>query len=542
MSDVVRLVCETEKSATLEMKRVGPGGESEAALLFFESGELVHAQAEGHQGKPAFYRVLGWETGDFSIVFQDIAGERTIERELNKLFLDGFLLVKAKVAWSAGLSSFESVLSVDVAKLTSSLGELPDSANAILRVVNGDKTIAELSKEVELADSEFIGLVDALLKSGVLLVEVSKKPSRRTRAETTPVFGKRRRGNTAKNFPSPPRPDSSNDELASEENTEAEAANRIEVETLPEGEAEDGARVRRATPAWTGGVLGEQGEERSSEVTDAGRLAPVIRLRTSTSRAPMADTLPPPVAPVPAAANFDSFGGVSSGGAARAALTGETSGEELADHPVDESSGRKVLPSHSALMEMEEVLANVSSEKEVEEAPLALIARANDPSVDRPLLDDVVSGDTTVRKTGKSRYWPLATAAAVLLAAGLGLTALAVPNPQPTEVGQVEKAMANGELSRALRLLDGVGEDSSKSLSLRVELLYQLGEQDAALEAAEGLLESYPAASRGWLTKGLIYFERGQKLRAAAALRRYLVLKPEAPNSSDVRALLKTLE
>lgn len=62
------------------------GGRS--GRLYFEEGEIVHADAEGVVGEPALRVILGWPEGTFELAPNTATLERSIQKSLSHLLLD----------------------------------------------------------------------------------------------------------------------------------------------------------------------------------------------------------------------------------------------------------------------------------------------------------------------------------------------------------------------------------------------------------------------------------------------------------------------
>lgn len=526
VSDIVRLLSTQSRPAIIEVRRTVPdSAKIESGVLYVGKHGLRHVQVEDHLGRVGFYRAMSWTEGEYKVSFEDFSCPDTIDYDLDILLLEGLLLIDAGVVWSEELSSFRAPLSINLDSLGGRLGDLPDSANSILRFVDGRRTIGEISDLVELADSEYICLINSLLTSGVLVREEVRQEKKDL---VEPTFGTRRRGNTEKNFPTPLVP----------RKTESTVGNETVGKPASRG---DGRRADRSTPVWEGPLKRPQGQSKIPASIKKTKQENVSRKKISGAgkRSP-SETLPPSAEPtLPAKGSYDApesspEGSVSQGKVERRASKDTKGGQGTRLSRRESSSG----------------YGNLGTE----ESPLSLIARANAPADDRlsPVGEDSAKADEAGEvpkalagpkgRKEKRGNWSLATAAAVLLAGALGLTALAIPSSRPPELVDVEEAISQGDPEKALALLSRISEPTVRGRNLKVELLYQVGEEEQALEMADQVLEQYPASSRAWLTKGLIFFGRGQKLRASAALRRYLVLEPNAANTHDVRILLESFE
>ena len=62
--------------------------EGREAVVFFQQGEVIHAEAGGVRGEAAVQAILGWPTGSFRAHANVGTLARTIEKRLDHLLLD----------------------------------------------------------------------------------------------------------------------------------------------------------------------------------------------------------------------------------------------------------------------------------------------------------------------------------------------------------------------------------------------------------------------------------------------------------------------
>lgn len=56
--------------------------------VYFDEGEIVHAEAAGHTGEAAMCTMVGWPKGRFELAAHTAAPQRTIHKSFNHLMLD----------------------------------------------------------------------------------------------------------------------------------------------------------------------------------------------------------------------------------------------------------------------------------------------------------------------------------------------------------------------------------------------------------------------------------------------------------------------
>ncbi len=84
LTNLVQLNCQAGISGRLTL-RYG----SQTAEVYFGQGSIVHAVLGDLEGKAAFYKVLGWETGEFELDQGPTSPAKTITDHWSDLLLDG---------------------------------------------------------------------------------------------------------------------------------------------------------------------------------------------------------------------------------------------------------------------------------------------------------------------------------------------------------------------------------------------------------------------------------------------------------------------
>ncbi len=84
LTSLITILCNEGRQAGLDIRY-----QAQQATLFFEKGEIIHAELNGFQGEEAIYEVLTWEEGDFALTMGRISPEQTINTSWTKLLLEG---------------------------------------------------------------------------------------------------------------------------------------------------------------------------------------------------------------------------------------------------------------------------------------------------------------------------------------------------------------------------------------------------------------------------------------------------------------------
>ncbi|HOS78803.1 MAG TPA: DUF4388 domain-containing protein [Anaerolineae bacterium] len=85
LSDLIQLHCQAGSTARLTIQKAS----GESGRLYFEGGEIVHAEGEGLQGSEAVYALLTWQEGSFEVDQNTAAPTRTIRMPWSAVLMEG---------------------------------------------------------------------------------------------------------------------------------------------------------------------------------------------------------------------------------------------------------------------------------------------------------------------------------------------------------------------------------------------------------------------------------------------------------------------
>lgn len=156
-----------------------------AAELFFEEGNLLHASAHEVVGDQAIMELVTWETGKFFFYRDEATNQRTVNRRLDAILMEGItLLDQSKWLMNNGVT-MESYLDKKSANLSE--GDFDKAvkegtpADAQLQkdfyiLLDGCTSLFDLLRRKPMVKKDWVGIVFNLVNCG--LVNVSKKPTR----------------------------------------------------------------------------------------------------------------------------------------------------------------------------------------------------------------------------------------------------------------------------------------------------------------------------------------------------------------------------
>ena len=96
LASIVQINCEERNQARLSLNYQGKTGE-----IYFDSGEMIHAETADLIGEEALYTLLGWEDGSFKLKMGAAPSFKTINKNWSGLLLEGMRRIDESTAgWS----------------------------------------------------------------------------------------------------------------------------------------------------------------------------------------------------------------------------------------------------------------------------------------------------------------------------------------------------------------------------------------------------------------------------------------------------------
>ena len=117
------------------------------ALVWLRDGHIVDCELGAVSGEAAFYRLLRWAEGEFSVDFDPVRREARIGGTNQRLIAEGTRRADELARVLGKLPTREAVLQIDYRQLSDRLAEIPDDVNGVLKLVDGRRTVAEIIDE-----------------------------------------------------------------------------------------------------------------------------------------------------------------------------------------------------------------------------------------------------------------------------------------------------------------------------------------------------------------------------------------------------------
>ncbi|HEU5057074.1 MAG TPA: DUF4388 domain-containing protein, partial [Kofleriaceae bacterium] len=138
-------------------------------LRFFE-GEVTSAQAGLLHGLAAFHQLLLWTEGRFELRPEDVVRRRQIPLEPPELFADAERFLAEMIA-VAGQLSPAAIYERDDKQIARMSGTVPDAVDAVLRLFDGQRTVADVVEDSSFRVFETLRLGNRLCELGLIVLK-----------------------------------------------------------------------------------------------------------------------------------------------------------------------------------------------------------------------------------------------------------------------------------------------------------------------------------------------------------------------------------
>ena len=173
VADLLQTLEVGRKSGTLKIE----ASDGRIATLWLQEGAVIDAAAGRRRGAAAFYWLLRWREGRFAIQFGPVDRPPHIEGPTQRLLMEGMRRLDEWVHARELLPSGDSVLQVDYLLLSERIADIPDEVNAVLKLVDGRRTLAQILDETDEDELVAVSELDRLLREEVVRVRaVTEQP------------------------------------------------------------------------------------------------------------------------------------------------------------------------------------------------------------------------------------------------------------------------------------------------------------------------------------------------------------------------------
>ncbi len=173
--DLMQTIEISRKSGVLEVHSGQRTG-----LMTFRDGQILDAELGSLHGERALYRVLLFSEGDFEIDFRPVKTEQQIRIPTQGLLMEGMRRLDEWGRLLEQIPPISSVMEINDEELSQRLAELPDEINAVLKGIDGQRSIEEV---IDLVDGDDLNTLSTLSK---LFFEGVIQPTGRSRTLRPP--------------------------------------------------------------------------------------------------------------------------------------------------------------------------------------------------------------------------------------------------------------------------------------------------------------------------------------------------------------------
>jgi CheY-like chemotaxis protein/predicted regulator of Ras-like GTPase activity (Roadblock/LC7/MglB family) len=175
LASIIQINCEERNQAQLILNLQGEEG-----IIYFNEGEMIHAEAGDLSGDEAIYTLLSWESGSFRLKMDAEPPERTIHKGWSALLLEGMRRIDETTAgwspeWEEEVDQPDTVPEDHIQeRKVKALSNIRDVQSVVILGLDGIVIAQEKSKdpEVEGVLGEFIQdkaeLINGFLDGGGL--------------------------------------------------------------------------------------------------------------------------------------------------------------------------------------------------------------------------------------------------------------------------------------------------------------------------------------------------------------------------------------
>jgi CheY-like chemotaxis protein len=153
----------------------------------FREGKVCDARIRRLTGERAFYRMLVWNEGVFSMEFGPHDDADVIELSTQGLLMEGMRRVDEWGRLMEQLPPLEHRFEIDYGELVDRLAEVPDEVNALLRLFDGRRTLLEVVDETDFGDLEALEIASKLYFEGLIVDVADREPPAEPGDTTTRV-------------------------------------------------------------------------------------------------------------------------------------------------------------------------------------------------------------------------------------------------------------------------------------------------------------------------------------------------------------------
>jgi hypothetical protein len=167
LNDIFQLIHMGGKDGALHLT-----GKNSTGVIFFEHGNIKHAETNEHTGTEAINVFLKWDTGTFEFIAGESTDKVTINLPVHNVILEAARQIDEWKKMEDVIPSVEVVVDFEEEPDISDIELRPMEWKA-LSIINGEKSIKEIADELKMKTFDLAKVLYGLVQSG--LIRVKKK-------------------------------------------------------------------------------------------------------------------------------------------------------------------------------------------------------------------------------------------------------------------------------------------------------------------------------------------------------------------------------
>lgn len=165
LADIMQLVANARKSGRLSISK----GAGNPGLIYFKTGEIIHAEIDKFKGEDAFFTLIAWGSGEFALEEGDFPSENTISRSVTSLLMeaarriDEWKLLRKKIGSIDAVPEFNEIDRQERRKISLSTLEW-----LVISKIDGKQSIAQVSENAGINIYDTARIIFGMIASGLL--------------------------------------------------------------------------------------------------------------------------------------------------------------------------------------------------------------------------------------------------------------------------------------------------------------------------------------------------------------------------------------
>jgi hypothetical protein len=165
LNDIFQLIHMGGKDGALHLR-----GKDGSGVIYFEHGNIKHAETGKHTGTDAINMFLKWDTGTFEFIASENTDKVTINLPVHNVILEAARQIDEWKKMEDVIPSVEVVVDFEEEPDISDIELRPMEWKA-LSIINGEKTIKEIAEELKMKTFDLAKVLYGLVQSGLIRVK-----------------------------------------------------------------------------------------------------------------------------------------------------------------------------------------------------------------------------------------------------------------------------------------------------------------------------------------------------------------------------------